>query len=753
MNGFVIRSIHILFPLVLLVAGLFVRIEEPRWFQQWQMWVFDSLNVLHPRVYDPGIGVRIVDIDDDTLEKVGQWPWPRTKIAELIYRLKQAGAAVVAFDIVFSESDRTSPKNIVGLWPQVPEFKDIRDRVREMPDHDEQLAQFIKQLGGVVTGFALTNAGAPRIPTQRGNFAFSGPDARPFVQTYVGAVANLSMLSEAADGNGNFNMLPESDGIVRRVPMLVGFKTDGDVNNNRLYPALSVEALRVAQNAKTMIIKTAGGSDELSFGGARTGLVKIKVGQFVVPTDELGRIWVHYSGHRDERFVSAGDVLDEKVDKSLLEGHVVLVGTSAAGLLDLRSSPLDKVLPGVEVHAEVIEQILQKDFLKRPDYALAIEASYIAGVGLLLILLLPRLGALWCAAIGAVTVAVSFGGSWYAYVDEQLLMDPIYPSVAVLAVYLSGSLISYARTEAEKRQVRSAFAQYLSPALVEQLAAEPERLQLGGETREMTFLFCDVRGFTTISETFKSHPHGLTRLINRLLTPLTNVILDNRGTIDKYMGDCIMAFWNAPLDDETHAADACESALKMYVALEKLNKEREREAAEEGVEFLPLNVGIGINTGECVVGNMGSDQRFDYSVLGDPVNLAARLEGQSKNYGVGVVLGSETVKQVDGKYATLELDLIAVKGKTEAVDIYCLHGDAARAKSPEFIDHKKSHDAMLTAFRQQKWDEAEALIRECREKSDGELGEFYDLYEERIADYRAAPPPEDWDGVFIATTK
>ena len=753
MNGFVIRSIHILFPLVLLAAGLFVRIEEPRWFQQWQMWVFDSLNVLHPRVYDPGIGVRIVDIDDASLEKIGQWPWPRTKIAELIYRLKQAGAAVVAFDIVFSESDRTSPKNIVDLWPQVPKFRDIRDRVREMPDHDEQLAQYIKQSGGVVTGFALTNAGAPRSPTQRGNFAFSGPDARPYVQTYAGAVANLSILSEAADGNGNFNMLPESDGIVRRVPMLVGFKVDDNAQNNRLYPALSVEVLRVAQNAKTMIIKTVGGSDEMSFGGARTGLVKIKVGQFVVPTDALGRIWVHYSGHRDERYVSAGDVFDEKVDTSLLDGHVVLVGTSAAGLLDLRSSPLDKVLPGVEVHAEVIEQILQKDFLKRPDYALAIEASYIVGVGLLLILLLPRLGALWCAGIGAATVAVSFGGSWYAYVEARQLIDPIYPSVAVLAVYLSGSLISYARTEAEKRQVRTAFAQYLSPALVEQLAAEPERLQLGGETREMTFLFCDVRGFTSISETFKSNPHGLTRLINRLLTPLTNVILDHRGTIDKYMGDCIMAFWNAPLDDETHAADACESALKMYVALENLNKERESEAVEEGVKFLPLNVGIGINTGECVVGNMGSDQRFDYSVLGDPVNLAARLEGQSKNYGVGVVLGSETVKQVKGEYATLELDLIAVKGKTEAVDIYCLYGDAECAKSPEFLNHKKSHDAMLTSFRQQKWNEAETLIRECRAKAGNELGEFYDLYEVRIAEYRAAPPPKDWDGVFIATTK
>ncbi|MBL4720248.1 MAG: CHASE2 domain-containing protein, partial [Alphaproteobacteria bacterium] len=424
MHGKLIRSIHILFPLLLLCAALWVRVEEPRWFQQWQMWVFDGLNTLHPRVYDPGIGVRIVDIDDASLEKIGQWPWPRTKIAELIYRLKQAGAAVVAFDIVFSESDRTSPKNIVKLWPQDPAFKDVRDRVRKMPDHDEQLAKSIKKLGGVVTGFALTNGDAPRIPTQRGNFAVSGPDARPYVQAYSGAVANLLTLSAAADGNGNFNMLPESDGIVRRVPMVVGFKTGDGVENIRLYPALSVEALRVAQNAKTMVIKTVGGSDELSLGGVRTGLVKIKVGQFVIPTDELGRIWVHYSGHRNERYVSAVDVFDQTVDKSLLEGHIVLVGTSAAGLLDLRSSPLDKVLPGVEVHAEVVEQILQKDFIKRPDYALAIEVSYIIFVGLLLIFLLPQLGAVWCAAIGATSVGISFGGSWYAWYYSVSLKNP-----------------------------------------------------------------------------------------------------------------------------------------------------------------------------------------------------------------------------------------------------------------------------------------------------------------------------------------
>ena len=386
----------------------------------------------------------------------------------------------------------------------------------------------------MVTGFSLTSGSAPRIPVQKGNFAIGGPDARHYVPRNDGAVANLTVLSDAAAGNGNFNMFPESDGIVHRVPLLLSFKTDGNVVNDMLLPALSMEALRVAQGEKTMKIKTAGGSGELSFGGARTGIVKIKVGQFVVPTGEDGRIWLHYTGHNTERFVTAKEVFDGKVDPEKIAGHIVLIGTSAAGLQDLRSSPPDLVIPGVEIHAEVVEQILSGNYVSRPDFAFAMEVSYILAVGLLLIFLLPRLGALWCAGLGAFFVVISFAGTAYAYTTEKMLFDPVYPAVAVLVVYLSGSLISYVRNEAEKRQVRGAFAQYLSPALVEQLADEPDRLVLGGETKSMTFLFCDVRGFTAISETFKSNPQGLTVLINRLLTPLTNEIMARKGTIDKY---------------------------------------------------------------------------------------------------------------------------------------------------------------------------------------------------------------------------
>ncbi|MCK4939231.1 MAG: adenylate/guanylate cyclase domain-containing protein, partial [Rhodospirillaceae bacterium] len=309
-------------------------------------------------------------------------------------------------------------------------------------------------------------------------------------------------------------------------------------------------------------------------------------------------------------------------------------------------------------------------------------------------------------------------------------------------------------------QTRDAFSKYLSPDMVESVAADPSKLKLGGDQRNMTLLFCDVRGFTTISEQFDAV--GLTALINKLLTPLTNVILEHQGTVDKYMGDCIMAFWNAPLDDEDHIYNASISALLMIGEMGPLNDRLEAEAIEEGRKHIPLKVGVGLNTGECVVGNMGSDQRFDYSVLGDTVNLASRLEGQSKTYGMNIVLGSTTNAAVKDRLATIDLDFIQVKGKTEGIYIYGLMGDADVKDSPDFIKlQSKIHEA-IEAYRQQRFDEATAMFKEIRALGDGghkpwklevTLDILCDLYDERIAEYKVNPPSADWDGVFIATTK
>ncbi len=357
--------------------------------------------------------------------------------------------------------------------------------------------------------------------------------------------------------------------------------------------------------------------------GEHTGINHVKIGRIEVPTDSKARIWIHFTDFVPERYIPAWEVFEEDFDASRAEGHILLVGTSAAGLKDLRATPLNPAAAGVEVHALAIEQMLLGHYLERPDWGDGAEITYMVVLGVTLTLLLPLLGALWCAFLGAAAAAAAVALSWYSYTEFQQLLDPVYPSLVVLAVYLAGSLINFLRSEAERRQVRGAFSRYMSPALVEQLAEDPSRLVLGGEMRNMTLLFADIRGFTTISEQFKADPQGLTRLINRFLTPMTDKILERRGTIDKYMGDAIMAFWNAPLDDEGHATHACDSALEMFNALEGLNADIKAAREAAGEPFFPLNIGIGLNSGECCVGNMGSDQRFDYSVLGDPVNLAA----------------------------------------------------------------------------------------------------------------------------------
>ena len=753
------RRLHILIPLAVLVGFAAIRTGEPPVVEQARLLVFDTFMRLGPRAYDPSVPVRIVDLDDESLERLGQWPWPRNLVARLVDRLNELGAAVIAFDMVFAEPDRTSPGRMLAMWPSTPELDALRARADTLPDHDRILAEAIAR-ANVVTGFVLTQGALTRAPAVKSSFAIAGDDPTPFVSHYPGAVVNLPEIEAAATGNGSFNNVADLDGVIRRVPLVFRL---GDT----LYPSLAAEALRVAQGARTYIVKSSGASGETGF-GEHTGLNHIKIGRYVAPTDGQGAVWINYTGHKAERFISAWRVLQPDFDPGLVAQRIVLIGTSAAGLMDLRATPLNPVVPGVEVHAEIIEQILTESYLYRPDWAAGAEIIYLLSLGLGLIFLLPRLGALWCAVLGGATVAAAVGASWYAYAGLQWLLDPIYPSVATVFVYLTGTLIIYLRTETERRQVRRAFSRYLSPAVVEQLAAHPEKLTLGGEMKPMTMLFCDIRDFTTISEKFDAEK--LTRFINRFLTPMTDIILEGKGTIDKYMGDCIMAFWNAPLDDPEHAKNACRSALAMRDKLGHLNETWRADAKSEGRYFAPVRVGIGLNTGVCAVGNLGSDQRFDYSVMGDDVNLASRLEGQSKTYGVDIVIGENTRAEAED-FATLELDLITVKGKTQPTRVYALLGDETLKNDPDFQALNGRHQAMIEAYRGQAWRRARELVDECRALSDSRLVtlhdlyrafsdsrlvtlyDLYDLYEERIEDYAENPPGADWDGVYVASRK
>jgi adenylate cyclase len=375
-------------------------------------------------------------------------------------------------------------------------------------------------------------------------------------------------------------------------------------------------------------------------------------------------------------------------------------------------------------------------------------------LGILVIIFAPMFGPVGLVAIGALFATLVIGTSWYFYTQQRLLIDLTYPLLSTTAIYLTLIFSGFVREQRQRKQVRGAFAQYMSPVLVEQLAQSPEKLVLGGEEREMTIMFSDVRGFTSISESYKHDPQGLTALMNRFLTPLTNAILARKGYIDKYMGDAIMAFWNAPLDDKVHELNACEAAVDMLERVDELNQVREQEALEEGRPFIPLNVGVGLNTGTCVVGNMGSDLKFNYSVLGDSVNLASRLEGQSKEYGFPIIVGSKTALAVKEKFAILELDFIMVKGKKEPEVIYAIAGREDTAQSGRFQRLRNLTIEMLACYRGRDWDGAlEAIERGRRTDEAHSLELLYNLYEARIRDYQKNPPPEDWNGAFALLTK
>ena len=734
------RLLYVLILGTVIAASLLLRAWDPTPVARLRSLVFDAYQRVDPPKFNPDLPVRIVDIDEDSLKQVGQWPWPRTLLAELVDRLAANGAATIGLDMVFPEPDRLSPANALHYWPKSDALASLREEVEKLPSNDEVLAEAIGK-APVVLGFIAAPQGTS-IPEAKAAFSYAGDDPKLFAPSYSGATASLEILQKPAQGAGALNWIPEHDQIVRRMPMIVRV---GDA----LFPSLAADVLRLGQGASTYIVKSSGASGEMAF-GEHTGIISIKIGEFEVPTEAHGQMWIRFSPHSKGRYLPAWKVLKGEIGRDDVEGRIVLIGTSAPGLLDIRATPLEAAVPGVELHAQVVEQIIQGAFLQRPDFATAAELLYILLLGSLIAFLIYRAGALGSAVVVAGAVVAVIGISWYAFKSYGWLVDPIYPAIALTAIYLAGTVFMFLRTERERNRVRNAFSHYMAPALVERLADDPSRLKLGGETRDMTLLFSDVRGFTTISEGLDAEE--LTRFLNSLFTPLSNIILEEQGTIDKFMGDAVMAFWNAPLDDSAHPTHACNAALRIMAEMETLNERWREEAKAKGKPYKPVKLGIGLNTGVCCVGNLGSETRFDYSVIGDNVNIASRLEGQSKTYDVGTVVGESTTARAPD-FAFLELDLLKVKGKTEATRAFALVGDSDVKNSKKFIELNDLHQKFLARYRAQDWEAAETLSRKCEKLNTVHLDRVYELYRERIAHFRQNPPPPDWDGATEALTK
>ena len=773
--------------IVAILLGL-TRISDPEFVQVLRLKYFDQLQIKYPRVTEGQTYSVIVDIDEKSLREIGQWPWPRTVLADLFNKSREAGMLVLGLDVLFAEKDRTSPELIAeDVMERSPEIANL---LKTLPSNESLAMEAMKAFPTVIGHSGLDVQGdANRNDIKDTSVkVFLGKNKKPkdWLIKYPGLLANVTEFEKAASGAGTVSVAEEPDGIIRRVPLISNVA--GVVR-----PTLGLDMIRVAFKGNSIATRT-------GLNGVEEIIIQTKaIGNASIPTDENGRVWIYY-GESDSikkensrrYYVSAVDIINGKVGKDRLSGKLGILGTSATGLKDIRPTPVEDRMPGVEIHANLIDTVISAilyytsnknanavynqsikkgmsesealaeknkvkingaPFLKSGANMKFYESLFTILLGFFITLSALRFGPIVNISLLVSIIGAAFYLSIKLFLEEKTLFDPTFAGVSTFIIYFGNTFANYLRDANEKKQIRGAFSQYLSPALVEQLADDPDKLVLGGETKKMTFLFCDVRGFTTISESFKSDPQGLTKLINRFLTPLTNEIINVNGTIDKYMGDCIMAFWNAPIDVEGHEKMACDATLRMHKAMKELNDIREEEAKAENKKFLELKIGIGLNTGGCVVGNMGSDQRFDYSVLGDAVNLASRLEGQSKSYGVKTVIGPETNESVKDTYATLQLDMIAVKGKKEAVTIFTLLGDSIFKQSSEFKNLESKHKKILENYFNQKWEECLKEIKTAKTLCNNLMSEYYDIMTLRINEFKENPLPNDWDGVYIATSK
>lgn len=734
-----------------LICGIIIRIGDPQPVETLRNATFDFYHQSKPREYTP-LPVAILDVDDRSIEELGQWPWPRTRVAEMVDKATADGAVAIAFDIVFAEPDRLSPAQIVDDNPTLPAA--LAQEMLRLPDNDAVLAEAFSR-SRVILGQTSVRSFAGNRAEKREladvQFALIGPDPKPYLLRFPDIVQNLPALEAVAAGRGMFSARPDADGVYRRVPLVMTVQDE-------IRLGLTPELLRVATGGEPFTVRT-----------NEAGLEGVVLARQLVPTAQDGTVWPYLTLTMQQRYVSASDLINGRMPQGRLAGHLVLVGTSAIGLEDFRATPLGVAMAGVEIHAQVLENILAKSLLVRPNYTIAIELVTTFFLCALVIIFAPLFGARTLVFSSATLLTGFIGASYYLFDAHRILLDPSFPAVSTAFAIILISTVNYLREERQKREIRGAFGQYVSRDLVDQLAQNQEKLTLGGESRQLTLLFSDVRGFTAIAEEYRDDPEGLTRLMNQLLNILSNAIMDQKGTIDKFMGDAVMAFWNAPLDNDDHVRSACRAALRMISDIKNFNTERmqgskksdrksaDKEKAQRTAQTIHrLNVGIGINTGQCVVGNMGSDTRFDYTALGDPVNVASRLEGQSRYYGTPIILGQKTAYEVQGEFALLELDMIRVVGKAVPENIFALMGDETLYATPDYKALVESNAAMLAAYRAQDWDGFERALpplKSCLNAMGLAMDEYIEMYETRLANLRENPPGPDWDGVFASTQK
>jgi adenylate cyclase len=689
----------------------------------------------------------IVAIDEKSLSELGRWPWPRTVMAQLVDQLNAYGAKAVGFDIVFSEpDDNTSLKTIAELSKEIEKIglqdaklKGIIERKRGAVDTDAALASSVERAKNVTLGYFFhlsgkevshltpeqIKAGAAGIANARYQMirAPKTMDEHAFVHAYS-AITNITQLTEAAENSGYFNAFPDSDGVIRWVPLVIKFQDD-------YYSPLPISTLLQYLEWPMLSLKL-----------ADFGVESVRLDNLAIPTDEAGRLLVNFLGPSGTfPHYSISDVLQGRLPANLFKDKIVLVGATATGIYDMRVTPFSAVYPGVEIHATVIDNILHQNFLIHSGWTKFIDICLIITLGFIVGVAIPRARAARGVLLILVLLTVFVGANTYVFSRYNIWLNLIYPLLTMMTIYLAITVYRYITEEREKKKIRGAFQYYLTASVINEMLKDPTKLKLGGDKKYLTVLFSDIRGFTTISE--KLTPEELVHLLNEYLTAMTDIVFKYDGLLDKYMGDAIMAVFGAPLDQPDHPVRACRTALDMIEELKKL----QQKWSEEGRPV--LHIGVGINSGDMVVGNMGSQMRFDYTVMGDSVNLGSRLEGINREYGTSIVISEYTYEAVKDVLFCRELDSVRVKGKKLPVKIYellCNKKDATPLEA--FVQR---FNEALDKYKQARWDEAISAFGKVLEIRPDDPPSL--LYIQRCEDLKECPPPEYWDCVFTMTKK
>ena len=689
----------------------------------------------------------IVTIDEKSLSELGRWPWPRTTIAKLVDALKGYGAKAVGFDIVFAEpDDNSSLKTVAELTRDVRQggigdsrLYGLLEQKQKAADTDAALARSIEKAANITLGyfFHITEKEVGHLSEQQiiagesaianGRFqmvrAKKGAEGSPLIRAYA-PQPNIPQISEAAENGGYFNTFPDSDGVIRWSPLVIKFR-------DNYYASLALSLLVQYLEWPMLVLDI-----------AEFGVENIRVDKIEIPTDESGRLLVNYLGPaRTFPHYSVSDILNGRISAEKLNGKMVIVGATATGIYDLRVTPFGAVYPGVEIHATVIDNILHQHFLIHSGWTKFLDVCLIIVAGLIMGFAVPRVKAVAGIALSSALIGAFIVANTALFVRYNVWMNLVYPALTMMTIYLGITVYRYVTEEREKKKVRGAFQYYLTASVVNEILKDPSKLKLGGDKKNLSVMFSDIRGFTSISE--KLTPEELVQLLNEYLTAMTDIVFKYDGLLDKYIGDAIMAVFGAPLDQPDHASRACRTAIEMMTELQRLRKKWAAEGRPD------VNIGVGINTGDMVVGNMGSQMRFDYTVMGDSVNLASRLEGTNKEYGTNIIISEFTHEQIKDEFFCRELDAVQVKGKKLPVRIFELFGD--RKDAGQWQEFVGRFETGLADYRAGRWDGAIAAFRGVLEVRPEDYPAR--LYIERCEALKEHPPEGAWDGVFTMKTK